>query len=265
MDCLTDCLEVARQAAHEAGRMLKANIGARRDVVFKGAVDLVTQFDKRAQDIIHRRLSSAFPDHGFLAEEGLAVEGRGDYRWIFDPLDGTTNYAHGLPVFCVSIALEHRGRLAAGVVYDPMREETFWAAMGSGAFLNGSRIRVSTVDDLDKSLLATGFPYDVRDSDVNNVLQFNAFIMRTQAVRRCGSAALDLCYVACGRFDGFWELKLKPWDMAAGALIILESGGMASDFEGNAFNPFHPEALASNGLIHEQMKKILLDCRKTTP
>jgi len=264
MDILTEFVDAARQAAHEAGRMLRANLGSGVEISYKGAVDLVTPFDRRAQDMIYGRLSAAFPGHGFLAEEGLDQEGRGDYRWIFDPLDGTTNYAHGLPVFSVSIALEYRGKVVAGVVYDPMRDETFWASRGGGAFLNGSRIRVSTVDDLDKSLLATGFPYDVRVSEINNVLQFNAFIMRTQAVRRCGSAALDLCYVACGRFDGFWELKLKPWDMAAGALIILEGGGMASDFQGKAFDPFHPEALASNGLIHEQMRQVLIGCDEAT-
>ena len=250
-------LEVGKEAALEAGRMLRDGLGEGRKVSYKGVVDLVTNFDTRAQELIFRRLSSAFPGHGFLAEEGLSRGVEREFCWVFDPLDGTTNFAHRLPVFSVSIALEYRDRIVLGVVYDPMREEMFEAVEGKGSFLNGRRIRVSLVDDLNRSLLSTGFPYDLRVSPVNNILHFNNFLVRAQAVRRCGSAALDLCYVACGRFDGFWELKLKPWDHAAGAVIVREAGGRVSDFKGGGFTITSQESLASNGLIHESMIRVL--------
>ncbi len=237
--------------------MLRGGLNQAREVSFKGTVDLVTDFDHKAQDMIFGRLASAFPGHGFLAEEGLDRPQEGDFRWIIDPLDGTTNYAHRLPVFCVSIALEFRGRIVLGVVYDPMHEEMFQAIEGEGARLKGAAIRVSSERDLGKSLVATGFPYDVRVSPVNNAVHFNNFLTRVQAVRRCGSAALDLCYVACGRFDGFWELKLNPWDTAAGGLIVKEAGGKISDFDGGEFSIYRPEALATNGLIHDSMRQVL--------
>ena len=247
----------AREAAVEAGQMLKKNIRVSREISFKGAVDLVTNFDMQAQEIIYRHLSRAYPDHSFLGEEGLSQKGDADFCWIFDPLDGTTNYAHAFPVFCVSLALEHKGKIILGLVYDPRREEMFWALDNRGAYLNGRSIQVSSVNDLDRSLLATGFPYDLRVSPINNVEHFCNFIVKAQAVRRCGSAALDLCYVACGRFDGFWELKLKPWDVAAGILIIKEAGGRVSDFEGGECDFRHPEILASNGLIHQSMIDVI--------
>jgi myo-inositol-1(or 4)-monophosphatase len=250
-------LEVARGAALEAGRMLRSGLDERREVSYKGVVDLVTNFDHRAQELIFDRLAAAFPDHGFLAEEGLNRGGQGEFRWVFDPLDGTTNFAHRFPVFTVSIALEHQGRIILGVVYDPMRDEMFQAVEGEGALLNGRRVRVSAVDDLNRSLLATGFPYDLRESPVNNIAHFNRFLARAQAIRRCGSAAMDICYVACGRFDGFWELKLKPWDHAAGALIVREAGGRVSDFGGGEFEINSLESLASNGLIHQAMIRVL--------
>ena len=248
---------MARGAALEAGRMLRSGLDEAREVSYKGVVDLVTDFDSRAQDLILDRLAAAFPSHGFLAEEGLSRGEQSEFRWVFDPLDGTTNFAHRFPVFTVSIALEKDRRLILGVVYDPMREEVFEAVEGEGALLNGRRIRVSAVDDLNRSLLATGFPYDLRESPVNNIVHFNHFLTRAQAVRRCGSAAMDLCYVACGRFDGFWELKLKPWDHAAGVLIVREAGGRVSDFEGGEFVITSQESLASNGLIHEAMIRVL--------
>jgi myo-inositol-1(or 4)-monophosphatase len=253
----TRFLEVGKKAALEAGRMLRDGLGEGRKIAYKGVVDLVTDFDTRAQELIFSRLSSAFPGHGFLAEEGLSRGVESEFRWVFDPLDGTTNFAHRFPIFSVSIALEYQGRIILGVVYDPMREEMFEAVEGKGAFLNGRRIRVSAVDDLNRSLLATGFPYDLRVSPVNNIAHFNNFLVRAQAVRRCGSAALDLCYVACGRFDGFWELKLKPWDHAAGALIVEEADGRVSDFRGGKFTIASPESLASNGRIHEAMIRAL--------
>jgi myo-inositol-1(or 4)-monophosphatase len=260
MDNYDGYLRAASEAAREAGRLLRKNVDERGEVMYKGVVDLVTPSDRESQDIIFRRLSSEFPDHGFLAEEGLSRAGTTAFRWIFDPLDGTTNFAHTFPVFCVSIALEREGAIVLGVVYDPTREEMFHAVRGAGAFLNGKRIRVSAIPELGEALLATGFPYDVRTSRLNNVKEFNSFIVRAQAIRRCGSAALDLCYVACGRFDGFWELKLNPWDVAAGAIIVEEAGGRMTDFAGGAFDPFGKRALGSNGLIHDEMRRVLRDC-----
>lgn len=250
-------LEAAREAAQKAGRMLRENIDEFSEIFFKGAVDLVTNFDNQSQRIIFQHLSTCFPDHDFLAEEGLSKEKGAAFRWIIDPLDGTTNYVHSFPVFCVSIALEGKGEIVLGVVYDPMRDEMFSAVKGGGAFLNGKKIKVSSVDDLDKSLVATGFPYDIRVSDVNNIVHFNNFLPRAQDIRRCGSAAMDLCYVACGRFDGFWELKLMSWDTAAGALIAQEAGGRISDFKNHEFSIFGSEILATNGLIHQQMVDVL--------
>lgn len=249
--------KAAAEAAQKAGKMLRDNINKSVEIFFKGSVDLVTNFDNQSQRMIFAHLSTRFPDHDFLAEEGLNEEKGAEFRWIIDPLDGTTNYAHHFPIFCVTLALERKGKIVLGVVYDPMREELFSAVIGEGAFLNAKEIRVSSVDDLDKSLIATGFPYDVRVSNVNNIKHFNNFMTRVQAVRRCGSAALDLCYVACGRFDGFWELKLKPWDTAAGALIVQEAGGKVSDFKNNEFSNFGIEILATNGLIHQQMVDVL--------
>ena len=250
-------LKAAQGAAREAGRFLERNLNARSKVYFKGAVDLVTDADRRSQEMIFNRLSALFPGHDFLAEEGLSEKHGAEYRWIFDPLDGTTNFAHHFPIFSVSIALELRGEVICGVVYDPTRDEMFWATKGGGAFLNGKKIRVSVMGEQDKSLLATGFPYDIRISRVNNIAHFNNFIVRAQAVRRCGSAALDLCYLGCGRFDGFWELKLKPWDVAAGVLIVREAGGLVTDFKGNEFRAYNSEVLGSNGLIHGQMIETL--------
>jgi myo-inositol-1(or 4)-monophosphatase len=253
----SEFLEAARGAALEAGQMLRSSMDEGQEISYKGVLDLVTNFDHQAQELIFDRLASAFPGHGFLAEEGLSCREQGEFRWVFDPLDGTTNFAHRFPVFTVSIALEHQGRVILGVVYDPMRDEIFQAVEGEGALLNGRGIRVSGVDDLNRSLLATGFPYDLRESPVNNIDHFNNFLTRAQAIRRCGSAAMDLCYVACGRFDGFWELKLKPWDHAAGALIVREAGGRVSDFEGGGFEISSQESLASNGLIHQAMIRVL--------
>lgn len=248
---------VADAAVREAGGYLRENLGRRAETSYKGAVDLVTPFDLGAQEILVDRLASAFPDHGFLAEEGLARRGSSDLRWIIDPLDGTTNYSHAFPVFSVSAALESAGRLVLGWVYDPTREEMFRAEAGRGATRNGAAIRVSEVADLGKGLLATGFPYDVRTSRANNLCHWESFIVRAQAIRRCGSAALDLAYVACGRFDGFWELKLKPWDTAAGSLLVLEAGGRVTDLGGAPFALDAPGIVASNGLLHAGMLEVL--------
>lgn len=250
-------LEEAEEAARKAGKMLRENINTYAEIFYKGAVDLVTDLDNRSQRMIFNHLSSRFHDHDFMGEEGLSEDRGVEFRWIIDPLDGTTNYAHRFPIFTVSIALEWKKEVVLGLVYDPMREEMFSAVKGKGALLDGKGIHVSSVDDLDKSLVATGFPYDLRQSRVNNIDHFNNFLLRVQALRRCGSAAMDLCYVACGRFDGFWELKLNPWDMAAGSLIVQEAGGRISDFMDGEFSIFGSEILASNGLIHNQMVEVL--------
>jgi len=250
-------LKTAKEAAIKAGEMLKESINVSREIIFKGEVNLVTDFDRKSQLIIFDHLSSCFPCHDFLAEEDLVRESGAEFRWIIDPIDGTTNYVHKFPVFCVSIALECKKEIVVGIVYDPIREEMFSAVKSEGAFLNGEKIKVSCINDLDLSLLATGFPYDIRESKVNNVDHFIHFLTRAQAIRRCGSAAMDLCYVACGRFDGFWELKLSPWDVAAGAMIVREAGGKVSDFKDAEFSILSPEILATNGLIHKQMSEIL--------
>jgi len=257
MDDLGEFARVGEAVVREAGRYLRENLGRRVEASFKGAVDLVTPYDLGAQEIVVGRLGAAFPSHGFLAEEGLARSGTSDCRWIIDPLDGTTNFAHGFPVFSVSAALECAGRLTLGLVYDPMRDEMFRAEAGGGAFLNGAPVRVSAVSDLGRSLLATGFPYDVRSSAVNNLDHWGRFIVRAQAIRRCGSAALDLSYIACGRFDGFWELKLKPWDVAAGALLVMEAGGRVTDFEGRPFALDAPGIVATNGGVHGAIIEVL--------
>jgi len=250
-------MEVALRAARDAGRVLTKGLDRRMKIDFKGAVDLVTEWDTLSQKMIFERLTSAFPGHGILAEEGLSHALDSEYRWVVDPLDGTTNFAHRLPFFCVSLALEHRGEILLGVVLDPVRDEMFTASAGQGAFLNGRKISVSRIPSLTRSLVATGFPYDVRESRVNNIRHFTDFCTRAQAVRRLGSAAIELCYVGCGRLDGFWELKLKPWDAAAGSLVVREAGGRVTDFSARPFSPYHPEVLATNGLIHEDMLRVL--------
>ena len=249
--------EAAVKAAREAGRILRERLGTTIAVEYKGDVDLVTEVDRRAEEVVVGFLRDNFPDHGILAEEGGGRESARGARWIIDPLDGTTNYAHGFPFFCVSIAFEDAGRVICGVVYDPVRDELFAAERGRGAQLNGSALKVSTTGDLSRALLATGFPYDIRTSSDNNLDHFARFAVRAQAIRRAGSAALDLSYVACGRFDGFWELKLRPWDVAAASLIVTEAGGRVSDFRGGPFTLSGGETLASNGLLQEEMVAVL--------
>jgi myo-inositol-1(or 4)-monophosphatase len=257
MEIGMDIKSTAIRAAREAGALLKARLGTVERVEFKGAVDLVTEMDKLSEDLLKGAIRKAFPDHGILTEESREEVSSGPYRWIIDPLDGTTNYAHGFPMFCVSIAFEERGSVRFGVVYDPMLDELFTGVLGGGAFLNDKKISVSTTASLDKSLLATGFPYDVRTSKENNLDHFARFAVRAQAIRRAGSAALDLSYIASGRFDGFWEMKLHPWDVAAGSLFIVEAGGRVTDFKGGAFSIHSAECLATNGFIHAEMAAVL--------
>ena len=253
----TSFKKTAIDAAKSAGLLLKRNIGRRHTIEFKGVIDVVTEMDIKAEDMIMKTIKARFPEHGILTEESFEQKSGSGYRWIIDPLDGTTNYSHGFPIFCVSIALEREGEIILGVVFNPMLNELFTAEKGKGAYLNSKKIRVSGISELTKSLLATGFPYDVRTSPDNNISHFANFAVRVQAIRRAGSAALDMCYVACGRFDGFWELKLKPWDTAAAMLIIKEAGGIVTDFKGSAFSLYSGETLASNGLVHDEMIEIL--------
>ncbi len=249
--------EEGTRIALEAGRLLLDRFHTQFTISHKGTVNLVTDVDLAAEELIVSRIRKAFPDHSILAEE-RHNEKRGEaFNWIIDPLDGTTNYAHRYPVFSVSIGLECSGELQWGAVFDPVRNELYSARRGSGAACNGVPLKVSGTSALGGSLLATGFPYDIQTSRQNNLDNFCAFAVRTQGIRRAGSAALDLCYVAAGRFDGFWELKLKPWDCAAGSLIVREAGGTVTNFSGQPLSIYAGEILASNGLIHEEMMTVL--------
>jgi len=259
---MTDFMSVACQAARTAGSILRENLGGAREITYKGDINLMTEMDMRSERAIVGTISAAFPEHGVIAEEETDLRGGSEFRWIIDPLDGTTNYAHGYPCFSVSIALEHQNEVIVAVVFDPMRDELFSAQKGSGAYLNDRKVRVSSVDTLIRSLLSTGFPYDRTVSDRNNMDFFHDLLMASQEVRRDGSAALDLCSVAAGRFDGFWELKLKPWDVAAGSLIVREAGGVVSDLAGNPVSLDAGEILASNGRIHQQMVAVLQNAVK---
>lgn len=259
-----DIRDTAVAAAREAGSLLRERFGNAGAVEFKGAVDLVTEMDKRSEQLIISRIKGAFPDHGILTEESPEEKSSNGSRWIIDPIDGTTNYAHAFPVFCVSIAFEQDGEVELGVVYNPMLDELFVAEKGGGATLNGAPISVSKTETLDTSLLATGFPYDIRTSEKNNLDNFALFAVRVQAIRRAGSAALDLSYTACGRFDGFWEMKLRPWDVAAAALIVTEAGGRITGFDGSAFSIYGDECLASNSLVHDEMLATLNEKKSLT-
>ena len=242
----------------QVGDMLCAGTGKKKRIDYKGSVDLVTQYDRRSQRCIVHALKKQFPDFGILSEEAISHRITEPVKWIVDPLDGTTNFAHGLPIWTISIALEVEQEIVLGVVYDPTRRELFHALAGRGAYLNARKISVSRIRDLDRALLITGFPYDIRISADNNLDHFADFAVRSQAVRRLGSAAMDLCYTACGRFDGYWEKKLSPWDQAAGSLILREAGGVITDFRGKPFDIYGDEVLGTNGLIHRQMMKVLL-------
>ena len=244
------------EIAREAGKVLLDGLDNELNIEHKGAIDLVTNIDLASEKLLRDRIQERFPDHEILGEEGGLEESGSQYRWIIDPLDGTTNYAHHYPFFSISIALEYKGHLIIAAVYDPTRDELFTAEAGKGARLNGKPIQVSVVTDLLHSLLSTGFPYDVR-SKGTNLDNWARFARRAQALRRDGSAALNLAYVACGRFDGFWEQELKPWDQAAGSLIVAEAGGMISDFSGNQFSHYRKEIIASNGRIHQEMIEVL--------
>ncbi len=250
-------LSVAIAAAKEAGRIQKRYFNRSLKVEYKGEINPVTEVDRIAEAAIVRRIRDAFPDHDILTEETPFEGSKSPWKWIVDPLDGTSNYVHGYPCFCVSVALEVEGKVELGVVYDPNFRELFHAVKGSGAYVNDRRIAVSRCDNLDTCLLGTGFPYDIREDPDFYLDFFRAFMVRSLALRRPGSGVLDLCYVAAGRFDGVWEMKLHPWDMAAGCLLITEAGGRLSDFQGGPHSIYAVETLASNGLIHDQMLEVM--------
>jgi len=255
-------LELAITAAKEAGQIQMVHFGQPQCVTYKGEFNPVTEVDRLCDQAIQKTIHNTFPDHDILTEESPFKEKGSPWRWIIDPLDGTINYYRGFPFFSVSIGLEKDGEVILGVVYNPVLDELFVAQKGEGAFLNERRIAVSQTDQLKRSFLATGFPYDVQERPEYYLRYFHQFIRQTFAIRRPGSAAIDLCYVAAGRFDGFWELKLHPWDMAAGILLITEAGGKVTGFKGQPMSIYAEETLASNGLIHEQMLQAIEEIEK---
>jgi myo-inositol-1(or 4)-monophosphatase len=252
------CLTTAVEAVVRAGDMMIARVGGNLRIDKKGVIDLVTEVDVAIERMFREMVSSRFPDHAILGEElgGSLVVPEGPC-WVFDPIDGTTNFAHGLPIFCASLAFEVGGIAEIAAVYDPTRRELFTAERGGGAFLNGQPIHVSSASTLIDALLVTGFPYDVHTRLDEIIGLFRAFVARARAVRRLGSAALDLCYVAAGRMDGFWEQDLKPWDMAGGALLVSEAGGRVTSLQGGAFSSRERTVLASNNLIHDAMLDVV--------
>jgi myo-inositol-1(or 4)-monophosphatase len=257
MMTMNDCRTLMETAALEAGELLRGRLDRLHTIQYKGEINIVTEADRLSEALIVERIRRAFPDHDILAEESPETTTGSRFRWIIDPLDGTTNYAHGYPVFSVSIALEVEGIVRLGAVCNPMLSELFVASKGEGAFLNGSRLTVSRTETLSRGLLTTGFPYDIRVNPDNNMNYYRALSLNAQAIRRAGSAALDLAYVAAGRFDGFWELRLMPWDTAAGWLLVTEAGGTVTDLGGRPYDLKAPHMLATNGLIHAEMAGVL--------
>jgi myo-inositol-1(or 4)-monophosphatase len=238
--------------AREAGALLMEYFDKHIKIEYKGEADLVTAADRKSEALIRERIRAQWPGHDVLGEEGGLRDTGSEYRWYVDPLDGTTNFAHGFPVFCVSMALQHKNEMIAGLCYDPTRDELFTAEHGKGAYLNGQRIHISKVDKLVESLVGTGFPSHKRHKNPN-IHFYHQITLRSHGVRRAGSAALDLCSVASGRLDGFWEFNLNPWDTAAGVLIVEEAGGRVTDFSGGQFQLNSRETLASNGLVHDAL------------
>lgn len=257
---MEDFRRTAETFAREAGAIVREGFGKVESIEYKGEIDLVTKFDRESEKHIISRLHALYPDHAVRGEEGGGQSSSGSaYEWLIDPIDGTTNFAHGLPIFGVSIGLLQAGEVIAGVVYDPIRDELFSAAKAQGATLNGKQISVSTAATLDQSLLATGFPYDLRTNPDNNLEHFSNFTLRARAIRRPGAAAIDLVWTACGRLDGFWEVRLNAWDVAAGALIVREAGGHVSDLTGGEDWLDPANIVASNGKIHAEMLTVLRD------
>jgi len=252
---MNDFLKIAIEIAREAGAILRDGFDRPKKITYKGEVDLVTESDRRSEELVVARLQKQFPDHGIVAEEGARTAGCTKYCWHVDPLDGTTNFAHGYPCFAVSIGLVEDGEPIVGVVFNPVANELFTAVRGEGAFLNEHRIRVSPVEKLAHSLVATGFPTHLRKKS-SNMEYYWQFTLRTHGVRRDGSAALDLCSVACGRFDAYWEFGLSSWDTAAGVLLVKEAGGMVTDLAGQPYRLGGPSLIASNGHIHAELREV---------
>jgi myo-inositol-1(or 4)-monophosphatase len=250
-------MEIARKAAREAGKIVYDHFGRKNQVRKKGNIDLVTEADLKSEQKIIETITRPFPNDSILSEETGAHQHLPNRVWLIDPLDGTTNFAHAFPFFGVSIAFEVEGRVVLGIVYNPCMNEWFEAVRGGGAFLNRQKVGVSRTQNLMESLLATGFPYDVHENPDGVVARFKTMLTHSQGVRRPGSAALDLCYVACGRVDGYWEERLHPWDTAAGLVIVEEAGGKVTDYTGSDYTPYSRTILASNGLIHEEMIQAL--------
>lgn len=257
MNTYSDYLQEAVAAARIAGRYQKSRFASSLDIEMKGDKNLVTEVDKESERLIVAHLLARFPGHDIVAEEGDYPRGGSPFRWIIDPVDGTTNYAHGYPWFCSSIGLELEGELVAGAIYNSVYDELFTATKGGGAQLNGTPLSVSARAPLQNSLLGTGFPYDCATDPANNFANFIAFQKKARGIRRAGAAALDLAYVAAGRLDGFWELKLKAWDVAAGVLLVREAGGTVTTFDGSPYDIFNDRIVASNGLIHDEMVAML--------
>ena len=243
--------------AREAGLILREGWGQTHRPDHKGRIDLVTEFDRRSEALLLERIRGRFPAHAVLAEESGGSVATDGFRWIIDPLDGTTNFAHNYPFFCVSIGIEHAGEMVAGVIHDPIRDETFTAVRGEGAALNGEPIAVSGIGEIENALLVSGFHYSIRERPEPTFTLFREFLLRAQGVRRDGSAALNLCYLACGRFDGFWEARLSPWDMAAGVLIVREAGGTVTNFSGGEFRLDGLQVLAANPALHAAMRDLI--------
>jgi myo-inositol-1(or 4)-monophosphatase len=252
-----DALPIAEAIARRAGIVVMEGFGRVHHVHQKGEIDIVTEFDRRSEEVIVSSLQKEFPEHAILAEESGHHESGGEYQWVVDPIDGTTNFAHGLPLFAISLGLLRGNVPVAGVVYDPLHEEMFSAALGQGAWLNGRPIRVSSQGHLGQAVLATGFAYDIRTNPRNNLAQFVQFQLRTTGVRRLGSAALDCAWTAMARLDGFWELGVKPWDVGAGGLLVREAGGRTTSAEGDEEFIWTGTIVTSNGLLHEPMLRVL--------
>jgi myo-inositol-1(or 4)-monophosphatase len=249
--------QIGIKAAYNGAEILRSHFGNISHVKKKGAIDLVTEADVGSENKIVATIRAAFPDHTILAEESGLKQGSNDYKWLIDPLDGTTNFAHQVPIFCISIAFAKADEICVGIVLNPINGELFSATRNKGALLNGKSINVSSTSDVSESLLATGFPYNVREMLDQIICRYASCLRAAQGIRRLGSAALDLCYIACGRFDGFWEQNLKPWDTAAGSLIAAEAGARVTDFSNRHFSAYAKEILATNGYIHEEMLKLL--------
>jgi myo-inositol-1(or 4)-monophosphatase len=255
-----ELLDFARIISAEAGAILLKGFRSGKTIIsYKSRTDIVTDADRASEDFLVSRIEERYPAHAIIAEEGSRKDADGGFLWYVDPLDGTNNFAHGLPFFCVSIGVYSLSEKAviAGVVYNPFLDEMFTAVRGGGSNLNGERIRVSVLGDIGVCVVATGFPYDKAVNPDNNLKEFNRILPEIQGTRRMGSAAIDLSYVACGRLDGYWESKLKPWDMAAGSLIVEEAGGRVSRYDGGRFDPEFPEIVASNGTIHDRLVSLL--------